>query len=205
MPVLTYSLERIDFRPWACSLLGVDRLEDLHLRPDPEPFAHYGKRMNYYVDLLKRNFTSVLDEYFALADVVGVLFDGIELRQKPPTFRCHLAGAGTVSGFHRDGDAKYGITPGIINAWVPLTTVDGNNSIHIESEWGSEDFRPVSLEPGEVLIFDAFHLKHGTYPNDTQTSRVSFDFRFLPHDPERVRELGIFAAELGDAREGARP
>ena len=204
MPILTYPLERIDFRPWACSLLGVERLEDLHLRPDPVRFAHYGKRMNYYARLLASNFGLVTDRYLQLADLVAPLFDGIVLRQRLPTFRCHLAGAGQISGFHRDGDPEYKITPGVINAWVPLTTVSGSNSIYIESKVGSQDHRPVSLRPGEMLIFDAYHLSHGSHRNETHSTRVSFDFRFLPNNPARARELGIRATEPRDERESAR-
>ena len=198
MLVLRYPLEQIDFRPWARSTLSVERLEDLHLRPDPIPFANYVSRLEHYANLLKNNFGRVVDQYLKLVDLVAPLFDGVALRQRPPSFRCHLSGAGTVSAFHRDGDRKYGIPPGTINGWVPLTTVGGANSIYIETERGSEDYRPVSLRPGQILIFDAFHLKHGSYPNDTLATRVSFDFRFLPNNPARARELGGPAA--GTAR-----
>jgi ectoine hydroxylase-related dioxygenase (phytanoyl-CoA dioxygenase family) len=85
---------------------------------------------------------------------------------------------------------------------VPLTTVGGSNSIYIESECGSEDYHPVSLEPGQILLFDAFHLKHGSLRNDTATTRVSFDFRFQPNIPDRVRELGIAAGPLREEGNG---
>jgi hypothetical protein len=200
MLVLSYPLDRIDFRPWACSILAVERLEDLHLRPDPVPFANYVGRLNYYKNLLADNFAAVVDQYLELASLVAPLFDGINLRQNVPSFRCHLAGAGSASDFHRDGDPEYRITPGVINGWLPLTPVGGRNSLYIEVAPGSEDYRPVSLQPGEILIFDAYHLKHGSYANDTRSTRVSFDFRFLPKNPARARELGIVAAEPGDRK-----
>jgi ectoine hydroxylase-related dioxygenase (phytanoyl-CoA dioxygenase family) len=195
MLVVRYPLEQIDFRPWARSTLSVERLEDLHLRPDPVPFANYVERLQYYTSLLRDNFHPAEDQYLALVDRIAPLFDGLVLRQRPPSFRCHLPGAGTASAFHRDGDPKYGITPGTINAWVPLTPVGGSNSLHVESELGSEAYRPVSMQPGEILIFDAFHLKHGSYANKTQTTRISFDFRFLPNNRDLVRTLGISATE----------
>lgn len=204
MLVLSYPLERIDFRPWAQSVLSVDRLEDLHLRPDPVHFAHWVERLNYYAGLLKANFDAVADQYLDLVNFVAPLFEGVELRQRPPSFRCHLPGAGTVSAFHRDGDPKYGVPPGIINGWVPLTPVAGDNSIYIEIGRGSDDCRPVSLQPGQILIFDAFHLKHGSYANTTRTTRVSFDFRFLPHNPVRAHELGIWPAQAREATQGQR-
>jgi hypothetical protein len=198
--VLRYPLDRIDFRPWARSTLGVESLEDLHRRPDPAPFANYVGRLNYYKRLLENNFSAVVDQYLELTRFVAPLFDGINLRQNVPSFRCHLAGAGSASDFHRDGDPEYHITPGVINGWLPLTTVGGRNSIYIESEVGSEDYHPVALQPGEILIFDAYHLKHGSYGNNTASTRVSFDFRFLPKDPARARELGILATEPGTGK-----
>jgi hypothetical protein len=197
MLVVDYPLDEIDFRPWAEKTLAVERLEDLHLRADPAPFRNYVERLNYYTNLLKKNFDPVLGLYLRLVDCVAPLFDGVALRQRPPSFRCHLAGAGTGSSFHRDGEPKYGITPGTINAWVPLTTVRDANSIHIESQCGAEDYQAVSLEPGQILIFDAFHLKHGSYANNTNSTRVSFDFRFLPKDPALAHRMGIYAREPG--------
>lgn len=202
--VLSYPLDRIDFRPWARSTLAAESLEDLHLRPDPVPFAHYVGRLNYYKHLLEDNFGAIVDQYLELARFVAPLFDGISLRQNVPSFRCHLAGAGSASEFHRDGDPEYKITPGVINGWLPLTTVSGRNSLYIESERGSEDYRPVSLQPGKILIFDAYHLKHGSYANDTPSTRVSFDFRFLPKNPARARELGIVATEPSGEKPSAR-
>lgn len=203
MLVLDYPLDLFDFRPWARETLGIERLEELHRLPDPVPFTGYIARLNYYANMLRDNFAPVLDQYLELAQYLAPLFDGIELRQRPPTFRCHLAGAGTASAFHRDGDAKYGVSPGIINAWVPLTEVGGNNSIHIESAFGSEDYHPVALAPGELLIFDAYHLKHGSHGNDTNVSRISFDFRFIPTDRARARVLDLFARDTDLETEGA--
>lgn len=191
MFVTAYDLDDMDFRPWACEVLGVDRLEDLHRRPDPAVFATYVDRLNHYRGLLTRNFDRIDGTYQALVDFVALLVGGLDLRQRPPSFRCHLPGGGTASSFHRDGDPQYGITPGAINVWVPLTRVRGTNSLFVETAPGSQDLRPVELEPGQLLIFDAYHLLHGSHGNTTDSTRVSFDFRFLPHDRERLADLGI--------------
>src|SRR3954453_21788687 len=113
--VLSYALESIDFRPWAESVLGVEQLSELHLRPDPVPFANYVGRLDYYGGLLTRSFDAVRDQYFELVELVAPLFGGVVLQQLTPSVRCHLAQAGTASSFHRDGDPKYGVTPGTIN------------------------------------------------------------------------------------------
>lgn len=191
MFVTTYELADMDFRPWACEVLGVDRLEDLHHRPDPAVFGTYVDRLNHYCGLLNSEFHRVDAVYQALVAFVSDLVGGLELRQRPPSFRCHLPGGGTASAFHRDGDPKYGITPGTINVWVPLTRVRDTNTLFVETAPGSQDLRPVELDPGQLMIFDAYHLLHGSYANTTECTRVSLDFRFLPHDRDRIDELGI--------------
>src|SRR4051794_34884738 len=113
MLVRSYPLESIDFRPWAQSVLSVARLEELHLHPDPRQFANYVERLQHYAGLLRDNFAPVREQYLALVDLVAPLFGGLVLRQAVPSIRCHLAGAGTASSFHCDGDPKYGITPGV--------------------------------------------------------------------------------------------
>jgi hypothetical protein len=188
---LLYPLERINFLPWAQSALSIACLEDLHLRQDPNPFLDYVERLTFFTGRLKDAFDGVLESYLLLTEIVASALDGICHVQRPPSFRCHLSGAGTASSFHRDGDPKYRLRSGSINAWVPLTGVSGNNSIFIESEPGAADYRPWSMKPGEILVFDAFHLMHGSRCNDTNTTRVSFDFRFTPRNPERIYELGI--------------
>lgn len=205
MLVVPYPLDQFDFRDWARATLSVDSLELLHLRPDPLAFANYTERLRYYADLLANNFGVVQNQFCEFVDrVVAPFFGGVLNFQTRPSFRCHLVGAGTASAFHRDGDEKYGIVPGSINGWLPLTPVGGNNSIYIETEFDSEVFRPIELQPGELLIFDAYHLRHGSYGNDTNQTRVSFDFRFRPANRDRARALGLYAREPLD-RSGGQP
>jgi len=203
MFVTTYELADMDFRPWAREVLDVDRLEDLHHRPDPAVFGTYVERLNHYCGLLTRDFDRVDGAYQALVGFVSDLVGGLELRQRPPSFRCHLPGGGTASAFHRDGDPQYGITRGAINVWVPLTRVRDTNTLYVETAAGSDDLRPVELDPGELMIFDAYHLLHGSYANTTDQTRVSFDFRFLPHDLDRIAALGIPAAQRNPSGEAS--
>lgn len=74
-----------------------------------------------------------------------------------------------------------------------MTRVYGNNSLQVESGVDREDYRAVELVPGDVLIFDAFHLRHGSYPNDTPVSRVSLDIRFGLADRSAALEMGVYA------------
>lgn len=101
-----------------------------------------------------------------------------------PKMRVHLAGTGSVSEFHRDvpitGRADQ------INCYLPFTDVRGGCTIWSESRYGAGDYEPIDLRYGQALLWDGGELEHGTYPNLTDTTRVSCDFRFHPVHPERV-------------------
>jgi hypothetical protein len=194
MLILMYDPGKFDFTGWAKSVLGTERLDLLHELGDPVRFSTYVDRLNYRAGQLKQQAQEIKRECKALMDeVIAPVVGEIKAFQFPPSFRCHLSGAGTASSFHRDGDPKYGIAPDTINVWIPLTKVYGNNSIYIEMTRGAGNYQPVSLVPGELLLFDACHLTHGSYSNDTAVSRVSFDIRFVPKDPRIASKLGLYA------------
>lgn len=111
-------------------------------------------------------------------DVISTLFAQRFYYQAVPTFRVHLPHNLAVGEFHTDGD--YGHPDGEINFWLPLTPAFDTNSIWIERVQGRSDFQCVNTGPGNVVAFDATHLKHGNLKNETGRTRVSFDFRCLP-------------------------
>ena len=82
-----------------------------------------------------------------------------------------------VGAFHRDSD--YSHNSNEVNIFLPLTNAYGNNTIWVESEFGKEDFAPMNTNYGEIHIWDGANLKHGNKLNDTELTRVSFDFRVL--------------------------
>ncbi len=197
MLIQRYDLEAYDFRAWACRALDCDDLGTLHHRQDPADFENYVDRLRHYVSCLEAAFIDIEPLYVRFVDaVVAPLFGELATVQHPPSFRCHLVGGGSCSALHRDGDSKYNVTPGVLNAWLPLTPVSGTSSLFVETAFGSGRLRPVTLEPGEVLFFDAFHLAHGSIGNRTETTRVSFDLRFLPADLKRGRRLYARASPL---------
>ncbi|MEM1322211.1 MAG: streptomycin biosynthesis enzyme StrG [Bacteroidota bacterium] len=93
-----------------------------------------------------------------------------------PKFRVHLAGTDSVSKWHIDVDYTHRHEQ--INAWMPFTNCFDTNTIWVENDYGSEDYLPVDVMYGEVLLFDGGYLSHGTVPNKTDMTRVSLDFRF---------------------------
>jgi hypothetical protein len=95
-----------------------------------------------------------------------------------PTFRVHMAGTPSVSAWHTD----YEVTgrKDQITVWVPITNAFDSNTIHVETDYGKGDYKPVNVNYGEALLFDGNCLSHGSISNHTNFTRVSFDFRFTP-------------------------
>ena len=82
------------------------------------------------------------------------------------------------SVFHKDRD--FGVEEGRLNIWVPLAKVWGDNSLWVESKIGAKDFKPITMHPGQALVFDGVNLGHGSKINTTISTRISFDFRVMP-------------------------
>ena len=77
-------------------------------------------------------------------------------------------------------DAHYGHQPGQINFWLPLVDVHGSCSLHVESAPGVGDFHPLTLQYGELGRFYGNKCIHYAVANDTDTTRISLDFRIVP-------------------------
>ena len=97
-----------------------------------------------------------------------------------------------VAAWRKGGRSALAARPRRQRAWVPLTRVAQTNSIYIETMIGSGRHQPVILEPGEILLFDAYHLEHGSIANRTETTRVSCDLRFVPVDKARAQAMGLY-------------
>ncbi len=93
-----------------------------------------------------------------------------------PKMRVHLPGTDSVSSFHHDIIVTRRTDQ--INFWMPFTNVEGTATLWLESHYGGEDFSPVPLRYGQVLIFDGGYLGHGTVANASPATRISCDMRF---------------------------
>ena len=101
------------------------------------------------------------------------------LYQRDPNVRVHLPG----TGHHltqRHCDADYHHQPLELNFWIPLTSCSDSNTLWVESAPGKGDFHPFELKPGEGMRFWGHSCEHYTLPNETDHTRVSFDFRVVP-------------------------
>lgn len=181
--IIDYDTARFDFRGWACGVLGVSDLHEIHLRDDIRSMRHapVTEQIEVCRKALAEGFADIAGLYDTfVAEVLGPLYDGIVRYQRPPSFRFHYSRRGS-SAFHRDRD--YGVLSGRYNCWLPLTRVWGDNSLWIESEEGREDYAAAELDYGQALIFDGANLHHGSKVNTTPSTRVSLDLRFAPRRP----------------------
>merc|ERR1712113_957712 len=98
---------------------------------------------------------------------------------------------------HCDADYRRHFN-GELNFWLPLTNVFGTNTLWLESAPGRGDFRPMVLEPGEFLRFNGYECRHYTVKNETDASRVSFDWRMIPSElcKEQIAKIGDYQVEF---------
>ena len=171
--ILEYDSTRYNFRKWACEVLGVRDLEAIHSLNKVKTF-----NISPTANQLAKSFSSILEIYKSfIVEVLEKEIGGITDYQSPPSFRFHYSGLGS-SVFHRDRD--FGVEQGRINVWVPLTNVWGDNSLWIEGKEGDEDYQPITMRFGQILLFDGVNISHGSKINATPSTRVSFDFRIRP-------------------------
>lgn len=212
--LLTYDIRRLPFAAIAASVFKVRRLDKLHevwlshkIRRGQPATLGYGDNL-----LLRKMLQNLQDDspfyrvYHRFAkEVIGTAFEGRISYSSHPKMRVHLAGTPTVSKWHRDADITR--KPRQINVWLPFTDTYRGNSLWIETDYGRADYQAVSVNYGEALIFDGGFLDHGTVENDTDSTRVSLDFRFtvlgnsLPEAARFVfgfRPQGLRLSEAGD-------
>lgn len=150
------------------------------------------------------------------------------IAQATPTFRIQLPGTKSVS-FHTD-DISSGHGRDIANFWLPLSSTNEHNCLHLvppndsqrllkslkEDKLSLSDLdvqarqvaKPILLEYGEMVCFSN-KILHGATNNISPNVRVSLDFRCLPPGADTgSRILGKDFLEFppivsGDARERA--
>jgi len=111
--------------------------------------------------------------------VLPQIYDGVPiLYQRKPILRVVLPGSVAPTALHSDAD--YWHDPNEINYWVPLTTVQGTNSLWSESRPGAGDYHPFEAHAGQAVRFYGNRCRHFTKPNTEDSTRVSFDFRIIP-------------------------
>ncbi|CAE7631035.1 strG [Symbiodinium sp. CCMP2592] len=97
--------------------------------------------------------------------------------QTEPVLRVVLPSQHAATKRHRDAD--YGHIPEELNFWLPLTSVSGCSSLHVESFPGRADFHAIEGEEGDIFRWWGNLCEHYTEANTSTTTRVSLDFRVV--------------------------
>ena len=76
--------------------------------------------------------------------------------QQIPTYRFGLATAGRITPRFRLWPQPFEL-----NAICALTPMRGSAALHVEQTPGTQDFAPLELAAGEVILFDHIDRLHG--------------------------------------------
>lgn len=192
--IVDYQREKFPFRKSVEGILGVTDLEQLHKKEGaPSEIVKPGKdnhtpwHHKFYAGMESQGFLKVYDDF--LTQFVRPLIKEPIVVQARPTFRIHWVGNLGVGAFHRDSEYNHPVEE--LNFWVPVTPAFGTNTIWLESEPDKGDYHPERVNFGQALTFQGGVLVHGNKVNDTNSTRVSFDFRVIPKsiwvEPKEVK------------------
>lgn len=205
---VAYDTEELPFARLAAAVLGVADLRslasvELARKRMSDPQAALTAADNSRLRALLRDTPAehpLRVAYRRLGErVIGHHFGGRALLTQNPTFRVHLTGTPSISAWHRDADITS--RPDYVTCWVPFVDTDGENGLWVETGYGTDEFEPMTVRYGEILVFDGAMLTHGSRANEGAPTRLSMDFRFAPigdgaHAPDR----GIFAGRPASVR-----
>lgn len=155
-------------------------LPHLHQRFGPYPLFRQGRDQH----------TELHQLFYAAHRLLAPLYAAISARvvregigepcyvQQIPTYRFGLPGNRWVGSFHHDSD--FGHPPYELNAVLALTPMLGSAALHVEDAAGSYRYSPLTLGPGELVLFNHIERRHGCCRNREGVSVSSLDFRFVP-------------------------
>jgi hypothetical protein len=189
--VLSYDIEKYPFRKvLETQVFRVPNLAELHRvwkKQQNRDVLNYNDNL-----MLRKLMQDIPDEAMFykvyhkwVTDIIAPHYGNKISYSQHPKMRVHLADTGSVSDFHRDADVTG--RPEQINCYLPFTDVYEGSTVYCETDYDSGEFEPLNLKYGQALLWDGGMLRHGTYANDTNNTRVSCDFRFLFTVPEKVK------------------
>lgn len=186
----TYDIEKYNFIEEVQKIFGVDDLSNIHnlrkhMMPDYSLGFNTEVRTDFhdlFYDTLRSEKGSVIRDVYGdfIAGPVASLFDESFVYQSFPSFRIHLPNDQAVHKWHFDSDVDHKHPNWEINFQISITDIFGSNAMWIESVPGLRDFKPVEIKVGQFAVFNGNKCTHGNKPNDTNKTRMSFDFRVIP-------------------------
>lgn len=181
--IFNYDTALYNFREAVSILLEESNLEQIHekfsfyfLERNKDQSTDFHKKFynGYSNSLFEKTYHQFIKNF--CAETLGAKL----INQAKPTFRVHMPKNVGVGEFHKDSDYNHPLEE--INFLVPVTDAVHTSTVWIESSPGKEDYKPIDLKYGQVLVFKGGILKHGNKINETNNSRVSFDFRVIPEE-----------------------
>jgi ectoine hydroxylase-related dioxygenase (phytanoyl-CoA dioxygenase family) len=188
---ITYDTTKFPFRNIVSKMMEVSELETLHKVQDYDLLVREKDQSTVwhkkYYDNFKENF---LPTYIELVNELKERFNYNEIiYQAIPTFRVQLANGNLgVGEWHKDKAYNHGATE--VNFWLPFVDTNEYNTIWMESKEDKGDYRPYTVNYGEILVFDGANLIHGNKNNGTTQTRVSVDFRLVDPNKFTPNEAG---------------
>ena len=136
-----------------------------------------------YADFDKNNNSILINSYrVLLKKLLNILNQNYSNErwaiQRYPSLRIHFPNNVSVFEFHRDSDYNHSI--GEINHFLAITDCHNSSALQIEKNLGWENYFPLNLSAGESAFINTAIFKHGDVLNETDSTRISIDFRFIP-------------------------
>ena len=136
----------------------------------------------FYTDIkTKDNFKQLYCKL--IRDIHDTFFtqEKLLIYQSFPSIRIQYMESVTIPP-HSDSDDIGKHPLGEKNFIIPITDMFGTNTIHIESEPGKQDYKPIHLKSGELFYFNGNTCKHYNEKNIENKLRISLDFRVMVLD-----------------------
>ena len=185
MKILEYDTNKYNFGELVGGLFSSDLSEldnedqktNITLGTDTHTSFH-----RVFYDRLDSGWPEFVNLYHSfLKEVIHPLFeDDTLIFQKYPGIRFCRPGAKAVYKWHSDGDADHKHPLGEVNIFLPITKAFDTNTMWYESIPGMGDWRSLDIDYGQFLIGYLNQCRHGNKTNETEKTRVSFDFRVIP-------------------------
>ncbi len=188
MNKLSYQTKLYNFRQLISELFKCENLEKIHdirsdLMPDHKLDHNNESSTNFhrnFYDFIRNNETFKKTYNNFISNEITKLFDEEIIFQRLPGFRIHLKNSKAINKWHSDGDEDHRHPKGEINFMLAITDCHLNNTTWVESSPGKQDFSPLNMKYGEFYMFNGNECLHGNKYNNSDNTRISFDFRIIP-------------------------
>jgi perosamine synthetase len=208
--IMSYDTKAHPFRQYFESLYETQDLEHLHLKSSADLSSNL---QDVETDLHKKFYADIKanprfkELYCRLIQDIYKQFYPHEtymIFQSFPSVRFQFINNKAVPS-HYDSDSVGQHPLGEKNFLLPITTMFGTNRMFIESQPGNADFQGMTMDYGDLLLFNGNRCTHYNEVNVETTMRISMDFRVImrddyiaylkggqitstnPRDPEKLR------------------